>query len=211
VTSLGDRLDAAARGAFPPADGQVEIIAGAPSRFVCIVVYSFTAHMIVAGDVDAAGVRERARPHDFASWGQVAPWLAREHGGHAYAGDVALAGVARGGEPPLALERADDHEHTRVDVARQFRDDVRVFVTPARDGVLVLGRGVAGRHELAFEVEARSRGAGLGRDLVRAAQALVPAGEVVWAQVHPGNTASLRAVLAGGLAPVGFEQLIRRA
>jgi hypothetical protein len=37
---------------------------------------------------------------------------------------------------------------------------------------------------------------------------LLPAGEQVWAQVAPGNAASVRAALAAGFRPVGAEVLL---
>jgi hypothetical protein len=51
----------------------------------------------------------------------------------------------------------------------------------------------------------------LGRKVARAAAALVPAGEPLWAQVAPGNAASLRAVGAAGFVPVGAEVLFPRS
>jgi hypothetical protein len=48
---------------------------------------------------------------------------------------------------------------------------------------------------------------GLGRALALAARHLVPAGEPVFAQVSPGNAASLRAILAAGYRPLGSEVL----
>jgi hypothetical protein len=41
-----------------------------------------------------------------------------------------------------------------------------------------------------------------------AARALIPAGTSIWAQVTPGNAASLRAFLAAGYQPVGSEALL---
>jgi RimJ/RimL family protein N-acetyltransferase len=37
---------------------------------------------------------------------------------------------------------------------------------------------------------------------------MVPAGELIWAQVAPGNAASLRAFLAAGFTAIGAETLI---
>jgi GNAT superfamily N-acetyltransferase len=204
--SLGALLDRAARGDFPAADGAVDVFA-APER-VHAAVLSFTGHLVVAADVDAAALREMAPPGDFQAWGRVAPWLGQRYGREAIAGDVLLAAIADGREPAIELERVDGYEHPRVALASRFRTDRRVFVTGDRAGVLVLGRGLADRHELAFEVDPTARSKGLGRALVGCALALVPAGEAVWAEVHPANAASLRAVLAAGLRPVGYEQLI---
>ena len=103
-----------------------------------------------------------------------------------------------------------DRHHPRVERARRYRNAVRVLCTDDAAGVLVVGRGVCDRWEVAFEVEPRARGRGLGRRLAAAARAIVPAGAFVWAQVAPGNAASLRAVLAAGYVPVGGEVLFPR-
>jgi hypothetical protein len=41
-----------------------------------------------------------------------------------------------------------------------------------------------------------------------AADTLVPDGALLWAQVAPGNAASVRAILAARFAPVGAEALL---
>lgn len=41
-----------------------------------------------------------------------------------------------------------------------------------------------------------------------AARHLIPHGAVLWAQVAPGNAASVRAILAAGFVPVGTEALL---
>jgi L-amino acid N-acyltransferase YncA len=71
----------------------------------------------------------------------------------------------------------------------------------------MIGRGIAGRWEVAVEVDPEHRGCGLGRTLAIAARQLVPAEAVVWAQIAPGNAASVRAFLAAGFQPVGAETL----
>jgi RimJ/RimL family protein N-acetyltransferase len=72
----------------------------------------------------------------------------------------------------------------------------------------MLGRGVAGRWEVGVEVEPGYRGKGLGRELAVAARHLVPGGAPLWAQIAPGNAASVRAFLAAGYRPVGAEALL---
>jgi RimJ/RimL family protein N-acetyltransferase len=47
--------------------------------------------------------------------------------------------------------------------------------------------------------------------VARAAAGLVPAGEPLWAQVAPGNAASLRALAAAGFVPVAAEVLFPRS
>jgi hypothetical protein len=205
-SALGELLNRAARGEFPVADGTVDVLP-APER-VRAAVLSFSAHLVVATEIDAAEVYEMAPPGDFHAWGEVAPWLGQRYGGEAFSGDVMLAAIADGRPAPIDLERIDGYEHPRIAFAARFRSELRVYVTRDRAGVLVLGRGLGDRHELAFEVEPDARRRGLGRALVGCALALVPEGEAMWAQVHPGNAASLRPVLAAGLRPVGYEQLI---
>ncbi|MGY1693895.1 GNAT family N-acetyltransferase [Geodermatophilus sp. SYSU D00766] len=108
---------------------------------------------------------------------------------------------------PVELVPVEDLDHPRVQRALHHRRDVRVWATPDGAGVLVLGRGVAGRHEVSVEVDPVARGRGLGTALVAAAPALVPGGGPLWAQVAPANTASLRAFLAAGYRPVCAEVL----
>jgi GNAT superfamily N-acetyltransferase len=99
--------------------------------------------------------------------------------------------------------------HARIARALRYRDDVRAWQTAG--GVIVLGRGVAGRWEIAIEVDPQFRGAGLGRQLASAARHLVPQGEAVWAQIAPGNAASVRAFLRAGFRPIGAEVLLSPA
>ena len=73
---------------------------------------------------------------------------------------------------------------------------------------MILGRGLADRWEVAVEVAPQARGRGLGRALAMAARSLLPQGRPVWAQIAPGNAASVRAFLAAGYDPVGAEALL---
>jgi GNAT superfamily N-acetyltransferase len=106
--------------------------------------------------------------------------------------------------------RDDLAHHARVRRACRYRPETAVYADRSHgepDGVLIVGQGVAGRWEMAFEVAPSARGAGLGRKLAAAAASLVPDGEQLFAQVAPGNTASLRACLAAGYTPIGAEVL----
>ena len=89
-------------------------------------------------------------------------------------------------------------------------DRLEVWTGPDGAGVLVLGRGLAGRREVAFEVDPARRNRGLGRLLAEAGRCLTPRGEPLFAQVAPGNAASLRVVEAAGFRPIGAEVLFRR-
>lgn len=83
-------------------------------------------------------------------------------------------------------------------------------MTSDERGVVVVGRGLAGRWEASFEIEEPSRNRGLGRAIVSTARTLVDPGEPLFMQAAPGNAASLKAILAGGFRPVGGEVLFLR-
>ena len=113
----------------------------------------------------------------------------------------------------MPLREVSASDHSRVARARRYREDVRVWTTADETGVLLLGRGLAGRLEVAFEVEPQARRSGLGRALVLAARHLAAVhspGAPLWAQVSPANVPSVRALLSGGFAPVGAEALLVR-
>jgi RimJ/RimL family protein N-acetyltransferase len=92
--------------------------------------------------------------------------------------------------------------------AQRYRDDVRVLSDPTGNGLVILGRGLAGRWEVAFEVVLSARGRGLGRALASAARRHAPADEPLFAQAAPGNATSLRVLLAAGFTPIGAEVLL---
>jgi GNAT superfamily N-acetyltransferase len=200
-------LQDACRGVFPEPDARVEVIAR-PDGPVSAVL-AFAAHHVVAADVDPDWVDRVLPPGDLSA--PVSPpflhALAKAIGAHAGCLDVVLTAPAAGGPPPLPLTETANHGHHRVDRAHRYRRDVRSWSTPG--GVLVVGRGLAGRWEAAFEVDPAARGQGIGRTLAASARHFVPPGESLFIQVTPGNVPSLRAVLAAGFTPIGAEVLLR--
>ncbi|MFN8016987.1 MAG: hypothetical protein U0P45_02560 [Acidimicrobiales bacterium] len=199
---------AVAAGEVPPVDGRVRVLA--PTGRLSAVL-AFTGHHVVVADVDPAWVHERLPEGDMAA-PMAAPFLdalgARI--GRRYDNlDLVLVAPGLAGPPSLPLVEVDpDVDHPRAARARRYRDDVRAWEHDGGRGLLVVGRGLGGRWEAAFEVGPAARGAGLGRALATAARHLVPEGEALFVQVSPGNAASLRAVLgAGGFRPVGGEAL----
>ncbi|MFG2353604.1 GNAT family N-acetyltransferase [Streptomyces sp. NPDC048521] len=209
METLRDILDAAAAGVFPPADGRTTVVAQPSERDAGVL--AFTAHSVVFTDEDPAWVYDTLRAAERDSDALAAAMNARflaalmdRTGRRTNTIDVLLAGSPLPGAPALALREIDDPSHPRVAGSRQRRDAVRVWA--ADGGLLVLGRGVAGRLEVAVEVEEGARHRGLGRALVTAARRL--AGEPVWAQVSAGNARSLRAFQAAGYRPVGSEALL---
>jgi GNAT superfamily N-acetyltransferase len=204
-------LQDAARGAPPPADGAVEVWPAPPGPVDAVL--AFTAHHVVAAAVDPGLVAARLPEGDLSAPVGAAflGWLGERVGSRPGSLDVVLAAEGLGGPPPLELASGVDLElHQRVARSLRYRDDLEVWTVQDGAGVLVLGRGLAGRRELAFEVDPARRNRGLGRLLVAAARHLTPPGEVLFAQVAPGNAASLRVVGAAGFRPIGAEVLFHR-
>jgi len=204
-------LEDAAGGVPPPPDGVVEVWP-APAGPVDAVL-AFTAHHVVAAGVDPDLVASRLPVGDLGapmSAGFLG-WLGERLGSHPGSLDVVLAAPGLGGDPPLALRPVENPaRHPRAARAQRYRRDLRVWADADGAGVLVVGRGLAGRREVSFEVEPSRRNRGLGRLLVAAARHLIPAGEPLFAQVSPGNAASLRVVEAAGFRPIGAEILFHR-
>ena len=178
-------------------------------------VVAFAAHHVIAADIDDTTARTRLRADDLSAPMSasfllfLAGWVGAEPGTL----DVVLAApaTAAGDSDDLGLWTRDDlDDHPRVRRARRYRPEAVVYADREQGepmGVLVVGQGIAGRWEMAFEVDPAARGAGLGRRLATAATSLVRQREPVFAQVAPGNVASLRACLAAGYTPIGAEVL----
>ncbi|WP_213453348.1 GNAT family N-acetyltransferase [Rhizomonospora bruguierae] len=167
-------------------------------------VVAFPGFIVVAADVDPVWVRDLVPDGDLSA-ALNPPFLTAlcEKLGHRVNNiDMVLTASP---VSPVSLP-AVDVDHPRVRRARRYRDDITVYEVSG--GVLILGRGLAGRWEAAIEVDEDARNAGVGRSLAAAARGLVPDGRPVWAQVAPDNAASVRAFLAAGYRPVGAEALL---
>jgi GNAT superfamily N-acetyltransferase len=179
-------------------------------------VIAFSGHSLVVAAVDPAKVRRRLAGDDpgapmlpaFLAW--LGTQLKSEPGNT----DAVLVALPGWISPKaLRLEPATGaavDRHARVRTARSHRSDVEVHTDADHRGIVIIGRGLAGRLEVSIEVAPEHRGRGLGADLARAALALSPEGEPIFAQVSPGNVASLRAFLAAGYRPIGSEVLFHR-
>ncbi|MFP3987774.1 GNAT family N-acetyltransferase [Streptomyces sp. E11-3] len=208
-TSLRHILDAAGRGEFPPSDGGTTVVPQPSHRDAGVI--AFTAHSVIFTDEDPAWVRATLAATDCDDLAatmnaRFLTALMDRTGRSTDTIDVLLTATPLPGEPPLPLHEIDDPDHPRAARARKRRDEVRVW--SADGGVVVLGRGVAGRWEAAIEVDEAVRHRGLGRALATAARHLVPPRTPLWVQVSAGNARSLRAFQAAGYRPVGSEALL---
>ncbi|MGC0318818.1 GNAT family N-acetyltransferase [Kitasatospora acidiphila] len=203
-------LDDAAHGRFPPADGSVTVVPQPDEREAGVL--ALCAHAVVFTDEDSEWIRKTIAnaSHDQLA-APLSPHflvaLAERTGRRIGNSDLLTVAQRLPGEPPLPLVEIEDREHPRVVRALRFRDGVRVWEAPG-GGLLVLGRGVAGRWEAAIEVDPGAQGRGIGRALAVSARHLVPEGDVVWAQQAPGNAKSVRVFQAAGYQPVGAEVLL---
>jgi RimJ/RimL family protein N-acetyltransferase len=204
-------LDAAARGCYPAPDGKVDVLPALSGP--ADVIVAFTGHFALAAEVSPDAVAARVPPGDFSTPMSSAflSWVADKIGSRPGTYDVVLCAPARGGGRPGWLSVETDAAHPRIERARRYRYDVGAWSTGDRDAVVVVGKGVCGRWEGAFEVAPGARNRGLGRRVAEAARDLVPSGETLWLQIAPCNAASLRAALAAGFVPVGAEVLFPRA
>ncbi len=202
--SLAALLADAAHGRFPAPDGGYEVHP-APVGAAAAVV-SFSAHHVIAADVDetwvrsrleGAGIAEAMRPGFLAA-------LAAEVGAEPNDLDVVLAATGLEGSPALVLGRAG---HPRAQRALLHREDVRVLEDREGLTTVILGRGLAGRLEVSMEVDETARGQGRARAALVEARKVAGPGEVLFAQTAPGNAASLRTLLAAGFVPIGGEML----
>lgn len=206
--TLAEILDAAADGRFPPPDGGTTVVEQPASRDAGVI--AFTAHAVVFADVDPDWVHTTLAAADCDALAaamnpRFLSALLDRTGRVMDTIDLLTVAPALPGPPPVELREITSADHPRVRSARRRRDDVRVWSTDG--GVLILGRGVAGRWETAVEVEAGRRHRGLGRELAVAARHLVPRG-FVWSQQAAGNARSVRAFQAAGYRPVGAEALM---
>lgn len=211
-TSLREILRGIEGGTFPSPDLSVTVVSAPSQRDTCVI--GLTGHIVLAADVTrewAYGLLASGDP----SAPLNPPFLSaleKHTGRRVNAIDAlllasAITNPSERTELTAELIELTAVDHPRVRRARRHRDDVRVYGHPA-GGLVLTGVGVAGRLECAVEVPEALRGKGHGRRLSRTASALAPAGSHIWAQVTPGNAASLRAFLAAGYVPVGSEALL---
>ncbi|HEY7429724.1 MAG TPA: GNAT family N-acetyltransferase [Streptosporangiaceae bacterium] len=204
--AVGALLAEVAGGSYPPPDGSVTLLPQPSPRDAG--VFGFTAHAVIFADADRDWITGQLLPGDLGA--PMSPaflaGLAERTGRRVNGIDLLCTAEPLPGPPALPLVPLTDSDHPRVARARRYRDRVRVW--QAVGGVVLIGAGIARRWEVAVEVDPDARGKGLGRELAMAARHLIPPDVPLWAQVSPGNAASVRAFLAAGFTPVGSEALL---
>jgi hypothetical protein len=211
--ALSALLANVASGQYPPADGRVDVIAQPCGRDAGVI--SLTGYAVVFADTDPDWVAAQLPRGDLSAplSASFLHTLSQRLGRHTHSVDMLTCADGLPGPPPADLRLSEltasgGATHPRIARAMRYRDDVRAW--RAAGGVVLLGRGVAGRFEVAIEVDPARRDRGLGARLAAAARHLVPAGHALWAQIAPANAASVRAFLAAGYRPVGAEALLSR-
>lgn len=210
VHPLAVMLDETAHGRFPEPDGTVHVLPPLPGALDALV--GFTGTFALTGAISQTEVDARVPRGEFSipmSAGFVT-WVCERLGARAATHDAVLVAISSGERSDDLVAPVELSDHPRVQRALRYRRAVRAYATADGRGIVLLGRGVTGRWEIAFEVDETARGTGLGRALAAAGVGLLPEGTPVWAQVAPGNAASLRAVVAAGFRPVGAEILLVR-
>jgi hypothetical protein len=199
---LAGVLRAAARGVFPPDGGLAELLP--PDAAGTCAVVSFTGHAYVLTQLPPDALTDLALDGYGAA---THPRALLRLGGDGAIGslDVVLVRPGAGGHTTVA-ERTDLEHHPRVQRARHHRRHVRVLGDER--GFVTIGRGLVDRIELSVELLDHAHGSGAGRQLIDAGLSSISPDEIVFAQVAPGNAASLRAFLACGFRPIGSEVLI---
>ncbi len=198
---LAELLAAATSARFPPIDGEVEFVP--PDDAGTCAAVEFTGHAIALTVRDPATLLAQGAD---GFGGMSHPAVVAAMAGddyHVGTHDAFLLSFGTG--QPMLDERDDLDEHPRVQRARHHRREVRVLGDDA--GLVTLGRGLVDRIELSIERFADAP-PGTGTHLIAGGLGAVPEGQPVWAQVAPGNAASLRAFLRAGFTPIGSEILL---
>jgi GNAT superfamily N-acetyltransferase len=202
-------LREAAAGRFPAPDGTVRVVPSPPGRVDAVV--AFTAHNIIAAAVDAGEILQRLPSQDPGApmSAEFVAWLAQRLGTHPGMLDLVMVAppLGSGEELPELIQRDDLLDHPRLARSREYRTHLRCYSDLEDRALIVVGRGLAEREEMGIEVKPEFRGAGLGPVLARATIRVAIPGEPLFAQVSPGNVASVRAFLAAGYRPVCAEVL----
>ncbi len=198
-------LEQAARGVFPTPDGTTRVLPpcdgqhGVVAMTAAIFVLTDQTDIEILRRIDSTDVGAAMRSHFLSR-------LADDSGMECGFIDLVMARQGIGG-PPQELTAVDSHVSPRVARSERHRGAVQILTTADGTGVVTMGRGLAGRREMSIELPPDQRFGGLGTRLIRDGLRAIGPDDYVFAQVSPGNAASLRAFLAAGFRPIGSEAL----
>jgi GNAT superfamily N-acetyltransferase len=205
-------LAEAVAGRFPPTDGTVRVVPAPPGPTDAVVAFSY--YNVVATDLDPREVARHLPGDDPGApmSAEFLAWLAGRLGTTAGMIDLVMVAPAvdAGEDLPKLIRRDDLVSHPRLARSRKYRANLRCYTDSEDRALLVVGRGLAGREEMGIEVKPEFRRSGLGTLLARAAAQVASAEEPLFAQVSPGNVASIRTFLSAGYRPICSEALFLR-
>ena len=203
-----ERLASLLRDAAPEPDFEIELQPQPIGATAAVV--AFAGHIVIGADVPLEWVSSYCPPGDLI--GPIQPRflaaLAERCACTDFSTTVTFALLGLGNDPEGLLVPTAERTSARVQRSMRVRTEVRVYETVDHAGLLVIGRGLAGRWEAGFEVRSGAQGKGLGRRMAAAARGLVPASEPLFMQAVPGNIPSLRALIGAGFKPVASEVLM---
>lgn len=230
-------MNAAAEGTFPAVDGIVEVMPlfdGSPHVYILELTghaYVMTNHSqaeLAAVGADGFGGVMHPNVLNFLAGAHIQTGTHTQATGQSgktknHAAQGAQIGchdallVAKGTGTPgllsggahldgLLPHRLDLDDHPRVGYAKVRRRNVQVYADDR--GLVTLGRGIADRWEISVEVDPANRASGNARALINDTLSHIPSDQWCYAEVSPGNAASLRAFLAAGWIPIGAEIII---
>jgi hypothetical protein len=209
VHPLGAVLADAARGVFPRGELPVRVVPPPPHLVAAVIAFSGCTYLAADVDPDEVVMRLGSNPLVGPVLPKFLEWLAGEVGGQALNNEIVLAAIGTGEIPSTVTPQPSWRNHARAQHGARFRRDVSGWSLNGDEGIVLVGRGLVDRWEVAYEA-ATDAPPHTGRALAAAALGLVPAGEAVFAQIAPGHAQSLRTALAAGYRPVGGEVLFVR-
>jgi hypothetical protein len=217
VHPLATLIAEAAEGRFPAIDGDWHRVT--PWRPDLEAVIGFTGHAVLAVAEDVTDLELKALGVDGFGGAYHPRVISTLAGPDGWIESLDLIMVGRGTGPKRPVPggklvpRPDLADHPRARYAAGMRAETTVlgYAQAERSAVVIIARGLAGLTELSFELEPERRSHGSGATLIADAVNTVPTGELVVAQVAPGNAKSLRSLLAAGFVPIGSSQVFRPA
>lgn len=219
TTAVDHRLknvfDQVALGAFPAADGSIELLG--PLDGPCDSITVFAGHVLIAADVSEQWVRDntpRRWDPEVADLSDAITRLvfatAQQIGAVAAAPSTLCvashqAGIVHGDLTPGGTPNRDWATY-RTGIENYH------YTSITGNGTIAIGNGPAGRQDLYVEVDHTSTSAPTrtSRELLRTAKTLVRPGTGLFGSAQLHDIRVLRSVIAAGFEPVALEILFRK-